>query len=83
VNFHLELAKYEIKQDFLSKAVSQLKKCLNIDYSCTMKEIGFEMTADDDSANFLRPQDKIIKFLMQKLSLKTNLYGGDPETVQE
>jgi len=33
VCLHLELAKYEIAQDFLSKATSQLKKALNIDYS--------------------------------------------------
>ena len=83
VNLHLELAKYEIKQDFLSKAVQQLKKCLDIDYSITMKAVGMEVTADDDPANFQRPQDKLIKFLLKKLDLKTNLYGGDPETVQD
>ena len=55
VNLHLELAKYEIRQDFLSKAVQQLKKCLDIDYSKTLKEVGFEMTEDDDPANFQRP----------------------------
>jgi hypothetical protein len=81
VNFHLELAKYEIKQDFLSKAVQQLKKCLDIDYSITLKAVQVEITEDDDPANFQRPQDKIIKFLMKKLELKTNLYGGDPETI--
>jgi hypothetical protein len=42
-----------------------------------------ELTADDDPANFQRPQDKLIKFLLKKLDLKTNLYGGDPETVQD
>ena len=41
------------------------------------------MTENDDASNFQRPQDKIIKFLMKKLELKTNLYGGDPETVQD
>jgi hypothetical protein len=33
VCLHLELAKYEIEQDFLSKASLQLKKALKIDYS--------------------------------------------------
>lgn len=79
MNLHLELAKYEIEQDLLAKAVQQLKKCLDIDYSITMKQVQVEVTEDDDPANFQRPQDKIIKFLMQKLSLKTNLYGGDPD----
>jgi hypothetical protein len=56
VSLHLELAKYEIKQDFLSKAVVQLKKCLDIDYSSTMKAVAaqfqVEITDDDDPANF-------------------------------
>jgi len=67
----------------LSKAVQQLKKCLDIDYSITLKAVQVEITEDDDPANFQRPQDKTIKFLMKKLELKTNLYGGDPETVQD
>lgn len=83
MNLHLELAKYEIEQDLLAKAVQQLKKCLDIDYSITMKQVQVEVTEDDDPANFQRPQDKIIKFLMQKLSLKTNLYGGDPDNAQD
>lgn len=37
VCLHLELAKYEIEQDFLLKATQQLKKALNIDYSLTLK----------------------------------------------
>jgi hypothetical protein len=83
VNLHLELAKYEIMQDFLSKAVRQLRKCLDIDYSITLKAVQVEITADDDPSDFQRPQDKLIKFLLKKLDLKTNLYGGDPETVQD
>ena len=60
-----------------------MKKCLDIDYSITLKAVQVEITEDDDPANFQRPQDKIIKFLMKKLDLKTNLYGGDPETIQD
>ena len=33
VSLLLELAKYEIEQDFLTKAALQLKKALMIDYS--------------------------------------------------
>ena len=80
MNLHLELAKQEIKQDYLSKAVGQLKKCLDIDYSITLKAVQVEITPDDDPANFQRPQDKLIKFLLKKLDLKSNLYGGAPET---
>lgn len=48
----MELAKYEIEQDLLAKAVQQLKKCLDIDYSITMKQVQLELTEDDDPANF-------------------------------
>ena len=37
-----------------------------------------EITADDDSADFQRPQDKLIKHMIKKLDLRTNLAGGDP-----
>lgn len=33
--------------------------------------------------DFQRPYERIIKLMLKKLSLKTNLYGGDPETVHE
>jgi hypothetical protein len=42
-----------------------------------------EITENDDSSNFQRPLDKVVRFLMKKLDLKTNLYGGDPETIQD
>lgn len=39
VCIHLELAKQEIALDFLSKAGSQLKKAINIDYSLSLKQV--------------------------------------------
>lgn len=48
-----------------------------------MKSGTVGLTEDDDIANFQRPQDKLIKFLMKKLQLKTDLYGGGPSTVQD
>jgi len=80
VCMHLELAKYEIDQDFLSKASSQLNCALKIDYSLVIKNLGFETTDMDNMDDFLRPYDKALSFLLKKLSLKTNIYGGDPET---
>lgn len=77
---HLELAKYEIDQDFLSKATSQLKAALKIDYSLVIKNLGFELSDEDNIEDFLRPYDKALAFLLKKLALKTNIYGGDPET---
>ena len=39
VCLHLELAKYEMEQDFLSKAAQQIKKALDIDYSTALNKL--------------------------------------------
>jgi hypothetical protein len=83
VCLHLELAKYEIEQDFLSKAALQLQKALRIDYSAVQKTLGFELKEEDNLDDFLRPYDKTLKFLLKKLTLKTNIYGGDPDSQHE
>lgn len=41
------------------------------------------MTADDNPDDFARPYDRALKFLLKKLNLKTNLYGGEPESVTD
>ena len=59
----------------------QLKKALEIDYSVAQKQVQVELTEDDNPADFQRPYDKLLKLFLKKLSLKTNLYGGDPESI--
>jgi hypothetical protein len=54
VCLHLELAKYEIEQDFLSKAALQLKKALSIDYSVVQKQLGFDLKDEDNPEDFMR-----------------------------
>ena len=83
VCLHLELAKFEIEQDFLSRASLQLKKALMIDYSETTKNLSFDLTDNDNPDDFARPYDRALKFILKKLSLKTNLYGGDPDSMHE
>ena len=83
VCLHLELAKFEVEQDFLSRASLQLKKALMIDYSEVAKNLQVELTEDDNPDDFARPYDRALKFLLKKLSLKTNLYGGDPDSMHE
>jgi len=84
VCLYLELAKYEIDQDFLSKASIQLRKALNIDYSAVAKSLNLgDLTDEEDIGDFERIYDKTIKFLLKKLSLKTNLYGGESENPQD
>ena len=42
-----------------------------------------ELKEDDNPDDFARPYDRALKFLLKKLSLKTNLYGGDPDSMHE
>lgn len=54
-----------------------------IDYSEVAKNLSIELTEDDNPDDFARPFDRALKFLLKKLSLKTNLYGGDPDSMHE
>ena len=54
-----------------------------IDYSEVAKNLQVELTEDDNPDDFARPFDRALKFLLKKLSLKTNLYGGDPDSMHE
>ena len=83
VCLYLELAKYEIDRDYLQNAITQLKKALDIDYSLTLKQIPGDLKEDDDPNDSQRPYQKVLKFLLKKLQLKTNLYGGDPDNIQD
>ena len=67
----------------MSKASVQLQKALKIDYSTVNKQLGFSLEEEDNPDYFSIPYDKALKFLLKKLSLKTNIYGGDPESVHE
>jgi hypothetical protein len=58
-----------------------LRKSLDIDYSITAKQIPGDLKEDDDPSDFQRPYQKVLKFLLKKLQLKTNLYGGDPDNI--
>lgn len=54
-----------------------------IDYSEVSSKLQVELTEDDNPDDFARPYDHALKFLLKKLSLKTNLYGGDPDSMHE
>lgn len=47
------------------------------------KNLGIDLTEDDNPDDFARPFDRAIKFLLKKLNLKTNLYGGGSESIHE
>ena len=54
-----------------------------IDYSAVHKQLNVELTEEDNPEDFSRPYDRVLKFLLKKLNLKTNLYGGDPDSMHE
>lgn len=58
-----------------------MRKALDIDYSITVKQIPGDLKEEDDPSDFQRPYQKVLKFLLKKLQLKTNLYGGDPDNI--
>lgn len=63
---HLELANNDISDDVLTKATSNIKKALHLDY-----------VADKDEQNLyalIRPVDRILIPMEEKLELKTNVY---------
>mmetsp|Transcript_23217 Transcript_23217/g.22757 ORF Transcript_23217/g.22757 Transcript_23217/m.22757 type:complete len:224 (+) Transcript_23217:1508-2179(+) len=48
-----------------------------------MKQIQADIKEEDDLGDFQRPFQKILKFLLKKLKLKANLYGGDPSNIHD
>lgn len=72
---HLEMAKHEIKEDFLAKAESNLAKCWSLDNTLLAQKLGISLTADEDPTFFSRPIDKVLSVLMKKLTLKNNIYN--------
>jgi len=79
---HLEIARYQIDQDFLSRAKIELTKSLEIDYSVALKSVQADLKEEDDPNDLQRPFDKGIKLILKKLILKTNIYG-EPDSVQD
>jgi len=82
VYLHLEIARYQIDQDFLSRAKIELTKSLEIDYSVALKSVQADLKEEDDPNDLQRPFDKGIKLILKKLILKTNIYG-EPDSVQD
>ena len=79
VSIHLELAKHEITEDFLSKAQINIRKALALDYSVVAKKITIPLTEYDDPGLFQRPYEKEILRIEKVLKLKVDIYG-EPET---
>lgn len=83
VQFLLELARYYIQEDFLTKANELIKEALLIDYSTTKEKLQVQLEPDDDPSDFQRPFERLIVQIKQKLDMKLNIYGGPENKLEE
>eukprot|EP01022_Parablepharisma_sp_SALTPOND_P012569 TRINITY_DN161_c0_g1_i1.p1 TRINITY_DN161_c0_g1~~TRINITY_DN161_c0_g1_i1.p1 ORF type:complete len:1999 (+),score=278.18 TRINITY_DN161_c0_g1_i1:82-5997(+) len=75
---HLELAKHEIAEDFLSKAEANIKKALMLDYSLPQASVKIVGHEDDYPGDYQRVYERTLRRLKEQLELKLNIYN-EPE----
>lgn len=78
VCLYLELAKFEIEQDFISKAEEQIRKAMLIDYSLARESLQIQLNEDEEPGNFQREYERVLKRLKKSIDLRLNIYG-EPE----
>lgn len=78
VRLYLELARCDMEQDFLAKAVDSVKKALALDYGTVKAENLYEDTRDSQE----RPLDRYLRALQQDLALRTSLYS-EPDNAED
>ena len=77
--FYLELAKFEIEQDFISKAEEQISKAMLIDYSIARDKLQIQLNPDEEPGNFQREYERVLKRMKKSIDLRLNIYG-EPES---
>lgn len=82
VCFYLELAKFEIEQDFISKAEEQIRKAMLIDYSLARDKLQIQLNPDEEPGNFQREFERVLKRMKKSIDLRLNIYG-EPESAIE
>ena len=80
VCLYLELAKFEIEQDFISKAEEQIRKAMLIDYSLARESLQIELNEDEEAGNFQREYERVLNSLKKCIDLRLNIYG-EPDTL--
>lgn len=63
VCIYLELAKFEVEQDFISKAEEQIKKAMLIDYSIAKEKLQIQLNPEEEAGNFQREFERVLKRL--------------------
>lgn len=80
INLHIELAKFELQEDFIAKAESQITKAYSLD-ATNFKSI-LAATEHEDPKSLQRPYERLLFPLKKKLELKRDIYK-DPERLFE
>jgi hypothetical protein len=79
VCLYLELAKFEIEQDFISKAEEQIKKAMLIDYSLSKDKLQIQLQEDEEAGDFQREFERVLTRIKKCIDLRLNIYG-EPDT---
>ncbi|CAG9330246.1 unnamed protein product [Blepharisma stoltei] len=80
INLHMELAKYELQEDFIAKAEGQIIKAYSLD--ATNFKLNAPTTEFEDQKSMQRPYERALYPLKKKLELKRDIYK-DPERLFE
>lgn len=83
VCIYLELAKFEIEQDFISKAEEQIRKAMLIDYSLAKDKLQIELREDDEPGDFQREFERVLERLKKCIDLRLNIYGEPDSEIDQ
>lgn len=82
VNFHLELAKSDLQEDYHTKANEHIQKALELDYSNPLTKIKVKYDEGEDLSLYQRPYDRYLISLRDKIKLKLNIYGESKTVIE-
>jgi hypothetical protein len=83
VNFHLEIAKNDIEEDFLRRAEENVTKAVLLDYSILEDKLEVEMDENEDPGYYMRPYERMTKILSDKLRLKRDIFAEPKNDVEK
>lgn len=80
VNFHLQLAKIDLKENFKKKAYSHINRAMRLDYSIPVNMLEAPPKFGEDPANYQRVLDRYLLFMRQKIGKEES---GDENELSE
>ena len=83
VNFHLEIAKNDIADDFLRRAEEHINKAIHLDYSTVRSKLNVEVDEREDPGFYQRPYERMLIMLSDKLRLKRDIFAEPKDNVEK